>query len=72
MLNALWFKHTVYRAVTTITICVVATVLNTLMVEASVSTDDTNEGQGCTKCMETWTRLQNYKAQRTRLAVLKQ
>jgi len=42
------------------------------MVEASVSTDDTNEGQGCTKRTETSTRLQNYKAQCTRLAALKQ
>jgi len=71
-LDALWSKHTVYRAVTAITICLVATVITTLMVEVSVSTDETNEGQGCTKCIETSTRLQNYKAQCTRLAVLNQ
>jgi hypothetical protein len=64
-LNALWSKHTVYRTVTTVTICVVTTVLTTVMVGASISTGDTNEGQGCTKCIETSTRLQNYYVQGT-------
>ena len=71
-LNALWSKHTVYRAVTKLTICAVVTVLTTLMVETSVSTDDTKEGQGCTKYIETSKRLQNYNAQCTKLAVLNQ